>query len=137
MRVKPHSLPRKKKPGTCRMDRASRAFTALDAARLIRETPRPRKNAAWSAPVPGLLAPPPLRLPNHVCQPPRLDRMQLTTAFSAAKSLRELIEREPHRDFGKPAHWPESFYPAARAEALDVRVAVSGKLLDGGVGPLS
>ena len=59
--------------------------------------------------------------------------MQRTTAVSAAKSTRELIEREAHRDFRKLVDWPKADHAAARAIRLDVRVALGGKLFDGGV----
>ena len=45
----------------------------------------------------------------------------------------QLLKREPHRDFGQPAHWPQPDDAASRAMALDVRVALGGELLDGGV----
>jgi len=60
-------------------------------------------------------------------------RSELSTALSAAKSLRELIEREAHRDFRKRTHRTQADHSTPRAEALDVRIAISGKLFDGGV----
>jgi hypothetical protein len=50
-------------------------------------------------------------------------RSELSTALSAAKSLRELIEREAHRDFRKRTHRTQADHSTPRAEALDVRVA--------------
>ena len=49
------------------------------------------------------LTSPPLRLPEHVRQSPRLDRLQRTSAFNAAKTASERIEGKPHRDFRKLA----------------------------------
>ena len=52
------------------------------------------------------------------------------TPLSTVEPSQELGEREVHRDFRKPAHWSQTGDAAARAEALDVRIAVDGKLFD-------
>ena len=83
--VPPASLP-KKKPGTCRVDRASRAFTALDAARLGRHRAQV-KNTAVSVSVPVLSAPSPLRLPEYICLPPWLDGLQRPGAFPELETV--------------------------------------------------
>ena len=59
--------------------------------------------------------------------------MQRTTAVSAAKSTRELIEREAHRDFRKIGDRPQPDHAAAGAVSLNVGIALGGELLDGGV----
>jgi hypothetical protein len=77
--------------------------------------------------------PAPLRLPEHIGLPPRLDRLQRASAISAAQPLRQLSKRKARRDSRKPLQRSYSYPPAARAMALDVGVALTGKLLDGGV----
>jgi hypothetical protein len=75
-----------------------------------------------------LLCSPPLWLAELVSLTPRLNRLKRPAALSASKPASKSIEREPHRDSGKPIHRPESDHAASRAEALNVRVAVSGEL---------
>ena len=64
---------------------------------------------------------------------PRLDRKQRASAFSAAQPARESVKRKPHRDFRKLVDWPKPDHAAAGAIGLDVRIAVGGKLFEGGV----
>src|SRR5262245_36721551 len=57
----------------------------------------------------------------------------LPTALETAQPRRKLCDGEPHRDARKVADRPQPDRATSRAVALDVRIAVSGKLLDGGV----
>jgi hypothetical protein len=75
----------------------------------------------------------PQRLAQHVFHSPRLNRMQRPAAIPTTKSCRELGDGEAKRDAGKPTDWPLPDHTASRAVALDVRIALSSKLFDGGV----
>jgi hypothetical protein len=75
----------------------------------------------------------PKRLPQHFLHSPRLDRVNRATALRTTQPRGQLHDGEAHRDAWKPTNRPQSNDAASRAVALDVRITVSGKLLDGGV----
>jgi hypothetical protein len=56
-----------------------------------------------------------------------------TATLRASEPLRQLCDAKAQRDFWKLIDRPQPDLPATRAVGLDVRIALGGEFLDGGV----